>query len=508
MLAFVLAARSAADAPATSDIAVIESYTRLATSGALQVGAYSRFQWHHPGPLPFYLLAPFYMLGAGRTAALNAGAAVLSLESIGLVLWSLWRRRPPLAALTGLSLALYAWRGAEALTSPWNPHMPVLPLTALLVASADVFAGATFMLPVVALLASVVAQAHVALVPTALAVALPTALASIARAFGRDGGRAARCSLALAFAVLLLAWALPLAEQVTAEPRGNMTELARFFLGRHGAGQSLPAAVSAWSDMLVGVLRPDFYVAHGWPFVESPVRWAEWMSLLLVSVITLGTARALLQRDRFMASLGTVLLLSCAVALWSSTRIEETIFDHDVFWIIAPGLLMLAVAVEWLARAGATLANWRSLSIAARPATVLCVVLFTVTVVIAWAQVRREVLRSYEPPVEAMTARLLADDILDYMRRAHVDRPLIRIDQDAWGVVAGAVLDLQKRGQMVAIEEDWVVMFTRAFAPTGHEDATITVAMPPLHLRLTAQQEPLISSHEPIYAHAVRVSAP
>jgi len=32
--------------------------------------------------------------------------------------------------------------------------------------------------------------------------------------------------------------------------------------------------------------------------------------------------------------------------------------------------------------------------------------------------------------------------------------------------------------------------------------------MPPLHLRLTAQQEPLISSHEPIYAHAVRVSAP
>src|SRR3954447_22774273 len=119
----VASARRGAAAPATSDTAVIESYTLMASQGRLLVGAYSRFQWHHPGPLYFYLLAPFYMASGYKTAGLNAGAAALSIGSICIVALVLGRRRPTLALAASATLALYAWRGSEALASPWNPHV-------------------------------------------------------------------------------------------------------------------------------------------------------------------------------------------------------------------------------------------------------------------------------------------------------------------------------------------------------------------------------------------------
>ena len=116
--------------------------------------------------------------------------------------------------------------------------------------------------------------------------------------------------------------------------------------------------------------------------------------------------------------------------------------------------------------------------------------------------------RSIDPPAAARIARALADDLNTYMTAEHIARPLIKIDQDAWGYVAGALLDLQKRGKVVSVEEDWVVMFTPQFRVTGHEDAVVTVAMPPEHVRLAERGARLISSHDPVYAHVGPVSAP
>jgi hypothetical protein len=104
--------------------------------------------------------------------------------------------------------------------------------------------------------------------------------------------------------------------------------------------------------------------------------------------------------------------------------------------------------------------------------------------------------------MEARAARAVADDLLAYMVRERVARPLVRIDQDAWGVAAGAILDLQKRGRFVSVEDDWVVMFTPVFGRTGGEDAVVTIAAPPEHVRLAERGARLISAHEPVYVHA------
>ncbi len=99
-VALGLWARQGADATPTSDIAVIESYTLLASQGNLLLGPYSRFQWHHPGPLYFFWMVPFYVLSGFRTTGLYAGALALNLLSLSLIVWVLARRAHHVVAIT------------------------------------------------------------------------------------------------------------------------------------------------------------------------------------------------------------------------------------------------------------------------------------------------------------------------------------------------------------------------------------------------------------------------
>jgi len=495
----VAIARRGAAAPATSDTAVIESYTLMATQGRLLVGAYSRFQWHHPGPLYFYLLAPFYAASGDKTTGLNAGSAALSIGSMVLMTAVLYRRKPGMAVLAGAGLAAFAWRAADATASPWNPHVPVLPIAASIVLAADVIAGEDRVLPLVALLTSLAAQAHVALLPCALVIGAAAALHAVRGALqGRDRARW-RWSLAWTAATLAVVWALPAYEQITGQPRGNLTELWQFFLHQAGHGQTLPVAVSAWSDMLVGVLRPDFYVAQGWPYVESPVHWAEWVVIADIAVLVTAAALRWRSGDTFAAVLCALLVTASAVALWSATRIEDRVFDHDVFWMTGIGVLNVAVAAERLIAAATSGA---ASTVGLAPVRwIVCMLLAAACLPPAIA-VDARTRQSFTPPPDALAARQLAGDLEHFIDQEAVMRPLIKIDQDAWGIAAGAILELQKRGRPVAVEEDWVVMFTPEFRPNGREDAVVTVAMMPEHLRLTDRGVRLISAHEPVFAHA------
>lgn len=497
LLAFVLLARQADDAPSTSDAAVIESYVRLATEGRLTVGAYSRFQWHHPGPLYFYWLAPFYAASANRGAGLHAGSAALSLLSLLLAAAVLVRRQTMVSLAVLLAIGLLCARSSAAIVSPWNPHVPLLPVAALLVATADTLAGNAWMLPAVAVLASLAGQAHIALLPCVLLVGVAAGARGIVGAVGGRAG-AWRAALGVTAAVLALAWAVPLYEQLTATPRGNFTELWRFFVEQPRRGQPWSAAVSAWSDMIVGPLRGDFHVAQGWPFAESRVRWAEALSAALAAATAALGIRARSVERRFDGALGAVALVASGTALWSITRIEERIFDHDVFWMAGVGAVLVGTAFGLVLSAG--VGRWRL------PGWVFTAALALVLgtgLASSFAGLQAVVARSSAPAIEARIARAVADDLQAHIDREGIRRPLIRIDQDAWGFAAGAILDLQKRGYDVAVEEDWVVMFTPECRPRSDDDAVWVVAAPAEHLRLLDRGMPVISSHEPVFVHAV-----
>jgi len=496
LAALLLEARRAGDTTPTSDTAVIESYALLAASGDLDVGAYSRYQWHHPGPLYFYLLAPFHQLGGTKTAALFAGAIAVNLVSAAMILAILWRRSDAVVVFTmSAALALFAWRSAEALASPWNPHIAVLPFAALVITAAAVVSGSPSLLPLVALCASLAAQSHVALLPAAVLVGAGAAGWLMVKQ------RSVR-PLAWTAVVLVGVWALPFREELTSAP-GNMTLLWKYFVTEPRAGQPFGIALSAWADMLTGVLRPDYYVAHGWKYVESPVKWAEALSLVEVAGLVGVTAHAWRTRRPFSFALGSALLAASGLALWSATRAEEPLFDHAVFWIAGIGVLNIGVLTgEGLSLALTAFRREpprRALALAAAAG-------LAVTLVAAYLELKRQVALSLEPAAAQQSAAALADDIAPYLRAHGITRPVVRLDQDAWEVAAGVVLALQKRALPVAIEDDWAVMFSPAFADTGDERFAVAIVAPAEHLRLAGVPgNEVISSHDPVYAHLVRL---
>src|SRR3954471_1723225 len=127
--AATLVARGGRPVVPVSDTAVIESYTLYASRAQLLVGPYSRYGWHHPGPLYFYLLAPVYVLAGRSTPGLSAGALLINLSSVVLLAWVMVRAGDGwLAVMATAAIAVYAWRLPPLLASAWNPHVVVLPL--------------------------------------------------------------------------------------------------------------------------------------------------------------------------------------------------------------------------------------------------------------------------------------------------------------------------------------------------------------------------------------------
>jgi len=488
-------ARQADDVTPTSDITVIESDTRLATEGRIFVGPYSRFQWHHPGPLLFYTLAPFYVGSGGKTTGLSAGALAVNLASLLIALWALARHASPLLRITvAVALGALCVRLPSLLVSPWNPHVPVLPLLALLVVTAAVSAGTCRALPVAAALASFIAQSHVGLLPIALAMGAMAVAGPLWHWQGLAGFDRAMVTGTTGL-VVTAAWAPVVIDQVIETP-GNLTLLWQFFSAPRPT-PGVDAAISAWADMLSGLLRPDLYVATGGSFAESPVRWAE--ALALVQVAGLMVV-AIVTRRPIERTLAVVLLIASGIGLWSALQTDRDMADHAVFWIVAIGALNLSLIT---AAAVAML-----LPVAERRIVVGAPIAGSAAVVLALGlglqQLAHEVARSHAPGSESIAAAAVADDVRRVLGREQSSRVLIRFDQDAWGMVAGVVLRLQKAGVDVRVEDDWLVMFSPAFRSSGDEPVVVTIVGTAQHLRLADNPEtPAVSARGILFAHRI-----
>jgi hypothetical protein len=500
----VLIARRAEPVTPTSDTAVIETFTILASRGRLLLGPYSRFQWHHPGPMSFYGMAPFYAASGGRTAGLNAGALALTLLSLFVAMRILVRHASrALATTASAACTLLVWRVPDLLTSPWNAHVPVIALLALLVAAAEAMCGGTAALVTVGIFASLTSQTHVALLPLSVTVIAASTFGFVLATRRAPNGTARSVGGLLTMTmVLAVAWAPSLLEALL-HRGGNLRMVWTYFVAESRPGQPFGMALSAWADMLVGPLRPDFYLAHGWPFVESPVRWAEGLACaeLLLVAAAMVTWRA--AGRRFDASLAAVVLGASLVSLWSMTRIDGQIFDHAAFWMTAIGALNLAVASAFLLTSAA---RWRVQAVGGEPrawvAMLACAACVAIAAVLGLRELRGVVAASRTPNVESRAAQATADDLAELFRSRGISRPLVRFDQDAWGMVAGVVLRLQKQGIPVAVEDDWMAMFTPDFAATGHEAASVAIVGQAEHVRLSARPgNRVVASHDPLFAH-------
>jgi hypothetical protein len=468
----------------SGDMALLELYTRQAIRGELLLGPYSRFQWHHPGPLMFYLTSPLYDVSGDRFASLRVSALLLN---IGCLVSSLAiiRRYGGRALLlsTGATLALFLWRVSDVLVSPWNPHLLLLPLVLLLVCCAALMEGTASLLVAIVTLASFLIQTHLSIAPTVGVAIMASVVVLIARLnIGRERHAFSRALNWSLWAGLCL-WFLPLAEQITSA-NGNLSTLYQFFTEPNYASISRES-YAAFFRMLSGFMLPGFVTAWGGQQVNA-VSWSN-VALSMTSLIALPWAAAKYRArgDRFGADLALLLLAASLTALWSLLRIRGEVLDQIVFWITALGVLNLScVAAALLGDINGRVAG----SVAA-----LCVILTTMVGV-------AEIVRRDRPSYDIVAATRIstgAAAITSYLQREKVTRPLVYLAQPAWGDVAGIVVQLEKSGIHVSIEREWLFMFGQRYAENGTEDSTLVFADPVRRVSMISEQHYAIIAEWP-----------
>ena len=258
------------------------------SSGGLVAGE----AFHHPGPLGFYLLAPF--VGALGSVGLAVGAAVLNAAALATAALAARRhlgRAVGWAALaTGAVLA--HTMGNEVLVDPWNPHIATLPIWAALWCAAAVVASrAARRSPMVPALgvawSSLAFQSHLSFAP--FAVVLGTViLGAVAR--DANATRGPRTPIAATLATGLAANSLPLVQQLFGAGHGNLTTA---LAGSGDQGDTIGADGASWlvshtigqpASWWRGAWR-DAVTAFG-PDATSPgPNWPVWLLLAVIVVV-------------------------------------------------------------------------------------------------------------------------------------------------------------------------------------------------------------------------------
>jgi hypothetical protein len=502
-------ARTAAPTWPTNDGAMIELYTVHASHAAQFLGPYSQYGWHHPGPMLFYLLAPFYALSNHATFGLNAGALVINITSLAAIAWLAARRTRGPSSLpafsVGLSLLvmLFILRVPDVLTSTWNPHVALLPFTALMILAATGMAGDARVLPFMAIAASFVTQTHLAFTPVSAALVAATVVVLAIQAWRRPERRLAleRWGV-LAIAAAQVLWILPLSEQLRSTP-GNMTSIWRFFFsGEAGqSGQTLTNTWRAWSSMLVGVARPDFDLAYGVPFVPSSSVWPSVLSLALMAGLVAVALWAWRARRPADCGLAATCVIAALAGFWSVLHIHGAIGDYQLFWLSLVGIVgaatVAAAGVEaaraarasvWLPSRGSGPWNARI----TRAAAALLVIGAAFVGHMRFAGTASGALPFPNDPA----VRDLTEQVFHRMPETGGRRPLIRVDAGMWRVVPGILVQMSRASIPFTLDPDQTSLFGEEWQTKGGEDVLMTICGPALHGELAMRPGNVILGHE------------
>ncbi len=146
-----------------------------------RLGEFGVHTGSHPGPLSFWLLAPLYRLFGADGWAMFASALALNFFWVCLALYIGWRRGR-LGMLVGVGtvvLLLVHTFGIFVVEQPWNPYMPLMAWTVVLLAAWAVLDDDHAMLPVLVFAASFCMQTHIPYLGMAGGVVAGTVVATV-----------------------------------------------------------------------------------------------------------------------------------------------------------------------------------------------------------------------------------------------------------------------------------------------------------------------------------------
>lgn len=456
VLAFAVSAvavvvRFSGDLHPLGDIALTELTVREVGHHPVLLGPYSRFDWSHPGPMLFYVLAGPYRALGGSSAALYAGAALVNGAMAGLVVGVCARRGGrALGWWSLLVVGVFSWAlGPAVLRYPWNPYVTVLATAALVVVVWALTAGEAWALPTAFGLGTFLVQSHVGYTPvTAVLLGVGVGAYALHRWVdhrrGRLTWRPTLVAAAVTVAVIAVLWAPPVWQQLTRDP-GNLGELRLYFSehsGEHSVREGYDAVVP-WLGVIPNQLatrRPGAAMGTAAP---------DWATIVTVVAFGLATVAALWRRAWDAARLGALVLVAVPVAVVAAARVTGDIYEYLVIWVSAVGLVAWiavgAAATQVAPRLRAAGSRWASGALAATVAAAVAVTALNAA----------EALDAPAPDagVQAISARV-ADRVVSATRDLPGDGSVwVRLgDNVSWSLGAGAVLALDRHGIPVTVE--------------------------------------------------------
>jgi hypothetical protein len=479
-----------------SDEAYIEIAVRHAADLTQTLGPYSRFQFAHPGPLWFYLLAPFYVLGGGTAAALNAGQDLLNALTCVAIVWVAARRSVAQAfAAAVVVLALIATAPHGVFSYLWNPYALVLPALLFLVLIARGVADGPWWLAAATVPACFLAQTHVGTAPFVVVTFVLGLAAFVLRrqqmsAADRPPVGSYARPAAVGVLTTLILWIPPLVQQATSS-RGNLGLILKFFLSPGTRSWEQLEAVNGMPGHPWGVaatlasrlLTTPFEANFSMPSPMVGQSSDAWLVLgLFALACAAASAVAVRQRDWFPAVLGGLTLAGAAVALWSGTTAAGPVFYYLECWVLAiPAALALTVAALVAPRCrAAVLAAQRRLPgryVLAAGAAVGVALGCALAVVAARPVVTQTSTFTDQADLGVTSTVLDVSAAIGRPRTAHETIRVEMRDNAVWSL-AGAVLDrLDALGWSVTIAQPWADTFSLRPAPHHYWLPTVWITM-------------------------------
>lgn len=337
------------------DQAILELRVSDVGSHTPVLGSYNRFGANHPGPLWMYALAVPYRILGSEYGGLQVGALFAGGLSIAVVAWVAWRRggRTLLLWTAAVLAVLVHALGPSWVADPWEPKGLTLVVAALLFATFDVAAGRAALLPVVGVLASLLAQAYAGMAFFAVAMGVIAVGATVARVLRRGVGRRTRRVRLLlvvgTMALVGLLWAPPLLQQLRNDP-GNVTEFTR---AMEASGEPELGLGDAWRAVSLELGHRATWLGNDPPLVGfSGVIDAGDAPLLPIGLVALAAVVVVMvQRRRRRATglwLAGLVGVAIIVGVASLARLVGPLFVWIPAWtkVLGAGT---AVAIGWCA---------------------------------------------------------------------------------------------------------------------------------------------------------------
>ncbi len=416
-------------------------------------GAYSRFEFHHPGPAGHYLILPWYLLGHQHSAAINLGALMVNLLflMVTLLLLRPWSTR---GLLVGLLMAMLTFRylSSAVMTTPWGPYLCLAPLLAMFALMARFSRNEPSSWILAALIGGILVQLHVLFVPVCgLLVLVGLLLPS------GEGIRLGRVWLWGTAGLTLLLW-FPILVDLTHGEQSNAMDLFRFFqkpfVLEDPSQRFLLGAQSITAfPLTIAHTMPAAFpgLAHNnWqPAAPSGIWIALISQFVLAGWLVVSLSRKGTHSPAFRLTIASIVILIWGV--FSVLRIRGLVLPYIMTWLTIPTVILWGLSI------------WHGLNMV-WDRTKIRIITTTAGLVVSGfvftALLGEDLaLRNKLPRARGLTVATISTQIIEQIPNVKASGVhIVRADKNLWGIITGLILQLKKAGVDATVCHDFGLM--------------------------------------------------